>query len=92
MTTPACRTLTIPAEDRTLVIEAMTGSAVLIVIGNIAYWGLSYWGGSYWGGLYWTTIAGTVAVTGTPTERTFVIPAENRTLIIKACGDGGTTT
>ena len=85
MTAPDCRTLTIEAEDRTLTVPAEgTGSTIAVTVDKPMYWGASYWGGSYWGGSYWYTVAGSIVVTGTPTERTLTVETEDRTLEIEA--------
>ena len=82
MTTPTCRTITIPAEG--------TGSAIVILsTSRPQHFAYTYWGDLYWGGVYWGIVLGGVVVTGTPTLRTLTIEAENRTLVIEACKDGG---
>lgn len=84
MTVPDCRTLAIEAENRTLAIEAEgTGSAITIIAGS--------GGGSPMGFalLYLYSGVDAVTVSGTPLERTLVIEAEDRTMTIEACTDGG---
>ena len=77
MTVPTCRTLTIEAESRTLAIPAEGTGSAISATGS----------GTPIGLLLMLTYAGSVAVTGTPSERTLVIPAESRTLTIEC--DGG---
>jgi hypothetical protein len=74
MTTPDCRTLTIEVEG--------TGSEAIF---GTQYFAYTWWGDSYWGNVWW----GGNKVTGTPALRTLTIEAENRTLAIEACKDGG---
>jgi hypothetical protein len=89
--TPACRTYIIEAENRTLTVLAEgTGSTIAVLeTSHPQHFAYTYWGNLYWGGAYWGIVLGGVSVTGTPTLRTLTIEAENRTLEIKACKDGG---
>lgn len=85
MTVPDCRTLAVPSENRTMSIEAEgAGSEITIVTTGD--------GGSPIGLLLVLTYAAgstVVTVTGTPAERTLAIEAEDRTMIIESCKDGG---
>ena len=75
--TDSCRTFTIPSETRTLTVSGVSDGAYLGI--DYLYWADSYWGDSFWGGLYWGVGLGGFNV---PDERSFVVPAETRTLTV----------
>ena len=58
---------------RTYTVPGLTSTVV-----NRDYFGGSYWGGSYWGTSWFEWIKW-----GIPDERTVIIEAEDRTLIVK---------
>ena len=74
------RVYTVAVELRTLAVESESRSLVveaLTYTSTLAVYGLTYYGGVLYGYI------------PTPVQRTFEIPAEDRTLVIKKCGDGG---
>jgi len=78
--TPACRVYTIPAENRTYtIISGGDGNEVTTVESGDAGIPLGF------ALLYLYSGVSSITVTGTPDDRTYVIPADDRTYTIPAC-------